>query len=138
MSDCPQESRIATAVANGSLPQDLLLHVAGCPVCREAHSIAGKMRHFANGLSEDPRPSATSMWWRLNLRMRRERANHAEKPLVWMSRILYASIPLTVGLELTFIPGLSGRVAVIGVAALGAVVLPVAIALAGWFVWRSD
>ena len=138
MSDCPQESRIATAVANGSLPEDLLLHVPGCPVCREAHSVAGKMRRFANGLSEDPRLSAASMWWRLNLRMRRERAHHAEKPLAWMGRIFYATIGLAVALELISIPSLWGRTAVIGVAALGAVVLPVAIALAGWSVWRSD
>ena len=105
MSDCPQESGIAAAVANGSLPEDLVLHLAACPVCSEAHSVARKMLQFASGLAEEPGPSAASMWWRLNLRMRRERANHAEKPLVWMSRILYASIPLTVGLELDLYSG---------------------------------
>jgi hypothetical protein len=138
MSDCPQESRITTAVANGALPEDLVLHLSGCQVCSEAYSIAGKMRQFANGLSEDPRPSAASIWWRLNLRMRQERARQAEKPLVWMGRIFHAAIALTVGLELMSIPGLSGRTAVIGIAALIAIVLPVAIALLSWSVRRPD
>jgi hypothetical protein len=132
MSDCPQESKIAAAVANDSLPQDLVLHLAGCPVCTEAHAIAGSIRQFANGLAEEPGPSAPAIWWRVNLRMRRERAHQAQKPLVWMDRIFYAAVALLAGLELTLIPGLSGRTAVIGLAALIAVVLPVAIALLSW------
>lgn len=132
MSDCPQESGIAAAVANGSLPEDLVLHLAGCPVCSEAHSVARKMRQFASGFAEELGPSAASMWWRLNLRMRRERARRAQQPLVWMARIFYAAIAVTPALVLAWIPGLSGRTAVIGLAALSAVVLPVAIALVSW------
>ena len=72
------------------------------------------------------------MWWRLNLKLRRERARHAEKPLVWMRRISYVAIALTAPLELRSIPDLSGRTAVIGLVALSAVVLPVSIALLTW------
>lgn len=132
MSDCPWESRIRIAVAEGSLPEDLVLHLAGCPVCSEAHSVAGKMRQFANGLAEEPGPSAASMWWRLNLRLRRERARQAEKPLLWMRRIFYVVIALIAPLEFRSITNLSGRTAVIGLVALSAVVLPVAIALLTW------
>lgn len=132
MSDCPWESRIAIAVADGSPPEDLVLHLAVCPSCREAHSVAGKMRQFAKGLAEEPVPSAASMWWRLNLRLRRERARQAERPLVWMRRIFYVAIALTAPLELRSIPDLSGRTAVIGLVALSTVVLPVSIALLTW------
>ncbi len=132
MSDCPQEPGIAIAVANGSLTEDLVHHLAGCPVCSEAHSIARKMRQFANELAEEAGPPAASMWWRLQLRMRRERARRAEKPLVWMGRISYAAITLTVLLALILIPGLSTGTGVIGLATLSAVVLPVGIVLLGW------
>jgi hypothetical protein len=132
MSDCPWESRIALAVADGSLPEDLVLHLVGCPACREIHTIAGKMRQIANGLAEEPAPSAASMWWSLNLRSRRERARQAEKPLVWMRRIFYVAMAITALLELRSIPDLSGRTAVIGLVALSAVVLPVSIALLTW------
>lgn len=132
MSECPWESKIAIAVADGSLPEDLVLHLVGCPVCREAHTIAWKMRQIASGLAEEPGPSAASMWWRLNLRLRRERARQAEKPLVWMRRIFYVVIGLTAPLELRLMPDLSGRTAVVGLVALSAVVLPVSIALLTW------
>jgi len=132
MSECPWESRIAIAVEDGSLPEDLVLHLVNCPVCREAHSIAGKMRQFVNALAEEPVPSAASMWWRLNLRLRRERARQAEKPLFWMRRISYVAIALTAPLELRSLPDLLGRTAVIGLVALSAVVLPVSIALLTW------
>jgi hypothetical protein len=132
MSECPWESGIAIAVAEGALPEDLVLHLVGCPVCREAHTIAGKMRQIANGLAEEPAPSAASMWWRLNLRVRREKARQAEKPLVWMRRIFYMAIALVTPLELRSLPDLSGRAAVIGLVAISAVVLPVSIVLLTW------
>jgi hypothetical protein len=132
MSECPWESRIAIAVRDGSLPEDLVLHLVGCPVCREVHTVAGKMREIANRLAEEPAPSAASMWWRLNLRLRRERARQAEKPLVWMRRIFYVALALTALLELGSIPDLSGRTAVIAIVALSAVVVPVSIALLTW------
>jgi len=132
MSDCPWELRIAIAAANGSLPEDLVLHLEVCPVCREAHSIARKMRQYAEELAEEPAPSAASMWWLLNSRLRRERARQAERPLVWMRRIFYVAIALTAPFEFRLIPDLSGRTAVIGLVALGAVVLPVSIALLTW------
>ena len=132
MSDCPWESRVAIAVADGSLPEDLVLHLAVCPACREAHSVAGKMRRFAKGLAEEPVPSAASVWWRLNLRLRRERARQAQRPLVWMRTVFYLALALAALLELRSIPDLSGRTAVIGLVALGAVLLPVSIALFTW------
>ena len=132
MSDCPWESRIATAAAEGSLPDDLALHLAGCPVCRQAHAIAGELRQIANGFAGEPAPSAASMWWRLNLRSRRENARQAGKPLVWMRRIFYAAVAVVAPMELRSLPDLAGRTTVLGLVALSALVLPVSIALLTW------
>jgi hypothetical protein len=130
MPNCPQERRAAAPA--GALPQDFALHLEECATCAEVYAVAANMRRMANELATESGPSAASMWWRLSLRARQERARRAEKPLIWMSRILYAAIAVTAGLELTAIPGLSGRTAAIGFAALGAVALPVAIALLSW------
>jgi hypothetical protein len=132
MSDCPSESRIAIAVADGSLPEDLVLHLVSCPVCRDAYSVAERMRQFANELGEETGPSAATMWWRLNFRLRREKAHQAEKPLAWMRRIFYVAMTLIALLELRSIPDLAGRTAVIGLVALSAVVSLVSIALLAW------
>jgi Na+/proline symporter len=83
-------------------------------------------------MSENPAPSAASMWWRLNIRMRLEKARRAQQPLIWMGRVSYAAIAITIGLLVMQIPGLSQPAAVAGLMALGAVALPVTIALWGW------
>jgi hypothetical protein len=132
MSLCNQESMIAAALANGELPEELRLHLESCAVCGEVHSIARRMQQLVDGLAEEPRPSAASMWWRLNIRKRQDRARQAQAPLIWMGRILYTTIVLSGALLATFILGLSRPVSAIGLLALGAVALPVAITLWSW------
>lgn len=136
MSKCEQESIIVAALASGELPEQLRLHLAGCAVCREVHSVAGKMLQFANELGEELRPSAGSMWWRLNLRMRQEQARRAQAPLIWMTRILYFVAAVTSGLLVASVPGVSRPAAAIGLVALSVLVLPVAIMLWGWSRWK--
>ena len=72
------------------------------------------------------------MWWRLNLRMRQEKAQRAQAPLIWMMRFFYLAIALLVALLLILIPDTSRPVFEIGLEALGIVAIPVAIALWGW------
>jgi hypothetical protein len=132
MPECPQESVIAAALAAGRLSEELHLHLNGCAVCCGIDSVTRNLLQFANGLSVEPVPSAASMWWRLNLRMRQEKARRAQKPLVWMGRISYTTITLTAATSMALIPGLSHPVAAIGLLALSAVVLPAAITLWGW------
>ena len=132
MSDCPHEPIVADALAKGELPEGLRVHLAGCAVCAEVHSVAGHMLQLADGLAEEPQPSAASMWWRLNLRMRREKARRAEMPLIWMGRVCYVAIALVAALVAASLPVPARPVAAIGLAALGAVVLPVAVTLWGW------
>ena len=132
MSACPKESTIAAALRNGELPDELRLHIEGCAACAEAHLAALNLRQMAEGLAEGPCPSAASMWWRLNIRMRREKARRAQAPLIWMARILYAAIAVLVVILSTIIPVSSQPACKIALVAFGAVALPVAIALWGW------
>lgn len=136
MSDCPRESIVARALANGEIQEELRLHLASCAVCGEVHSIARRMLVLADGLAEESPPSASSMWWRLNLRVRREKARRAELPLIWMARVFYAAIAILAALLVASMPGALQPVAGIGLLALGAVVLPVAITLWGWSRWK--
>ena len=94
--------------------------------------VASAMQQLANRLADEPAPSAASMWWRLTLRMRRERARRAERPLIWMIRISCAVAALTAALLAASIPIPSRPAAEIGILALSAVVLPVALTLWAW------
>src|SRR5580704_10576065 len=94
--------------------------------------IEAAMQQLANRLAEEPTPSAASMWWRITLRMRREKARRAEQPLIWMTRISCAVAALTAALLAASIPLPSRRAAEIGLLALSAVVLPAALTLWAW------
>ena len=136
MPKCEQESIVAAATSNGELSEQLRLHLTGCAVCREVHSVAGKMLQFATEVGEEHGPSAGSMWWRLNLRMRHEKARRVQAPLVWMTRILYLAGVAAFALLVASVPGVSQPAAAIGFFALGVLVVPVAIALWGWSRWK--
>ena len=92
---------------------------------------------MADNVGEESRPSAASMWWRLNLRMRQDKTVRAQAPLIWMARIAYAAIALMAVLLLTMIPDFSRPVIEIGLAGIAAVALPVAITLWSWSRSRS-
>jgi hypothetical protein len=132
MSTCEKEATIAAAVAKDELSDDLRLHIRSCAVCTEVVSTARYMQTFAQHLAQEPCPPAASMWWRLSLRTRRERALRAQVPLIWMARILYVSLALLAAFLIAMIPDASRPVYGIGFLALGAVALPVAITLWGW------
>jgi hypothetical protein len=137
MSTCEQESTISAALQNGELTEGLGLHVEGCAVCSEVDSAFRRMRLMADNVGEESRPSAASMWWRLNLRMRQDKTVRAQAPLIWMARIAYAAIALMAVLLLTMIPDFSRPVIEIGLAGIAAVALPVAITLWSWSRSRS-
>jgi hypothetical protein len=74
------------------------------------------------------------MWWRLNLRKRREQMNRAQLPLVWMEWVCAATLLLTTLFALWQIAAgtaVSG-VLMVGVLALAAVALPAMIVLWRW------
>jgi Na+/proline symporter len=97
--------------------------------------IARQMERLAETLSSAPPPSAASMWWRLNLRMRHEKARRAQQPLIWMTRLLYLALALSVALLMTLFPDFSKPAVAIGLLGLSAIALPVAVAL---FVWSRS
>jgi hypothetical protein len=132
MSACEKESTISAALRDGELPEELRLHMEVCAVCSEVHSAVLRLRLMTDAMAEGPQPSAASMWWRLNLRMRQEKALRAQAPLIWMARICYATIAVLAVLLATMIPDFSRPVIEIGLAGIAAVALPVAIALWSW------
>lgn len=133
MADCNRESMIAAALSQGVLPEELRLHLTGCPTCREVLFVTRNVRKMANDRAEEIQPSAELMWWRLTLRVRREKARQVQTPLVWMARISF----LTPGLILTALlatyhPAFSSPVWPIGALSLSAVVVLATIALWSW------
>jgi hypothetical protein len=132
MSACKPESELAAVIATGNLPEDLRLHLDECAACREVYSVAVSVQRLAAGLAGEAAPSAASMWFRVNCRLRQERALRAQLPLIWMSRILYAALVPAAAILLFRLANLSSPAVVIGLASFGVMALPVSIVLWGW------
>jgi hypothetical protein len=131
---CEREPEVVRALARGELPEDLLRHIEACLVCSEVRSITRELQHLLQDSVEEPLESAASLWWRLNLRMRREKVNRAKLPLLWMGRICAATILLATLFALWQVSTHTSfsYVLIVGLLALAAVALPTMIVLWRW------
>lgn len=106
---CEREQDIARAVRSGLWNAELREHAAGCEACAETMAVAAFLQS-----GEDPAatvPEAGLMWWRLELRARREKRARALRPLVIAERaagVLFGSACVAVFVWLSTVsPSLS-------------------------------
>jgi hypothetical protein len=86
ISECFRESDVVDAVRSGEWPdrceQGLRDHVAGCDVCRDVAAVAAALQASrAEGLGEVHVPTSAHVWWRAQLRARREALELAASPM---------------------------------------------------------
>lgn len=86
IAQCLRESDVIAAVSSGrwsAADEDLRAHAASCPACSEAREMAEMMRTLEHQtLGETRLPSAGQMWWRAQLRARREALDAAARPVL--------------------------------------------------------
>lgn len=86
LAECPREPEVIAAVTAGrwtTADDDLRDHVARCLACAEARAMADTMRGLERETLEDVRlPSAGQVWWRSQLRARREAQQAAARPVL--------------------------------------------------------
>ncbi len=79
---CPCEERVAAAVRSGVWSDSLRAHAADCPCCGETMLVAGML--LATAREDAPQevpPSAGLVWWKAQLRLRREARERIERPM---------------------------------------------------------
>jgi hypothetical protein len=130
---CETEPDVIRALGRGVLSGDLLQHAQACVVCSEVCEITRQL-HLIESSMEKPRESAAGVWWRLNLRLRRQQMNRAQMPLVWMGRVCAATLLLITFFALWQVSANRAvfDVLIIGLLALAAVALPAMIVLWRW------
>lgn len=94
---CEREQAVIAAVRRGSWEPELRAHVASCAVCSEVALVAQALGEMhAVDLAEAQIPSAGWMWWRMQLRAKREAGERATQPITLIERVTYACIALSV------------------------------------------
>jgi len=84
--ECEREIEIVEAVTCGRWPaatsEELQTHAAGCPICSDVVRVAVALtEEKENGLQMARVPSAGLVWWRSEMRARRDAVNRATRPL---------------------------------------------------------
>src|SRR5262245_5922746 len=84
--ECPRETEIFQKISANKWPDcsahDLLVHVEGCSVCKDLVLVAQALvESDAISRREAPVPSAGIIWWRAEMRMRREAVRAASRPI---------------------------------------------------------
>lgn len=82
---CEREREVAAAVRTGEWPEELRAHWAGCEECAEAALVAEFLREAA-ATADRQVPEAGLVWFKSQLRARREAAARAARPLEMAER----------------------------------------------------
>lgn len=86
---CEREKSVVAALKTGGLTEELRAHLRECAACQDALLVAGFLSAEAETAPVEV-PAAGLVWFKSRLRLRREAAERAERPLVWGSRIAAA------------------------------------------------
>lgn len=79
---CPLESKIVAALQLGALPAELAKHTLGCPECADTLLVASCL----GNPGEVEVPAAGLVYWKAEIRLRREQAERAMAPMRIMER----------------------------------------------------
>ncbi len=84
--DCPREQEVIDAVASGRWPErcdpELTEHVAACDGCRDLAAVFGLLgASWEDARQDAPVPAAGTVWWRAQVRARRDAERTAARPI---------------------------------------------------------
>jgi hypothetical protein len=80
---CIRENDLLDALGRGFVGSELSSHVAACESCTELQTVAGALLYDrAQAITTAAIPSAGTMWWRMQLRLRQETESAAQRSLL--------------------------------------------------------
>ena len=98
-SECPRELEVVAAARNPSLASpDLVVHVGECRTCSDLADVAGAIGEDCRTLAGEARlQPAAVVYWRSQLRARREAARQVTGPIAAFQAVAAASLIGVVG-----------------------------------------
>ena len=102
--ECVRENEVFEAVVSERWPdhcaEDLKNHVAACPICRDLAEVSQAVQESYSAARRDASvPSAGIVWWRAELRARREAVRTASRPIKIVQAVAGAcAVGVSIGL----------------------------------------
>lgn len=108
MKECVREHEIVEAVTSGRWPEacdpELRTHAMSCAICKDVVLVATALHEERDvAVSNAPVTPAGLVWWRAELRARREAVRVAERPMTVVHALAAAAV---VGVTLALVGGL--------------------------------
>jgi hypothetical protein len=95
---CPQEELVLAAHRGGLPDPDLREHIRRCPICSDVEAAASCLIQIGkHSMVEHRLPSADQMWWRAQLRNRREALQKSMRPISALQWVALISILASTG-----------------------------------------
>src|SRR5579862_9010241 len=96
MKECIREHEVVEVVTSGRWPEacdpELRAHALSCPVCKDVAFVATALHEEREAaVASAGVPSAGLVWWRAELRARREAVRAAERPMTLVQSLAAAS-----------------------------------------------
>ena len=120
---CEHEDAVVRAARTGFWSEDLRAHCGQCPACGEMMLVAAALLE-SDSRTDLPLPDAGLVWWKAELKLKRERASRALRPVVYAERATAAAIVAVLAMGAAWLPPVSQPVAIAAIA--GVVILTVA------------
>jgi hypothetical protein len=142
--ECPSEQQVVESIVDGRWPHasdaTLVAHAAECVVCAEVIAVASAMRaDYDRARAAVNVPPAGLVWWRAQLRARRQMAETASRPITYVHALTGAvAAGLFFALGGLLWPWLRASIQWIDAASqladVGTLWVPLALAVGGWLV----
>jgi hypothetical protein len=84
---CEQEITVLNAATSGSWDAALRRHLDECPACAEVALVAGFMQEAEADSAEARLPDAEFIWWKAQIRARREATARATQPIAVVEKL---------------------------------------------------
>jgi hypothetical protein len=139
MTECMRESEVLGMIEAGRQIEqwnpELRGHFENCPSCKEVAEVATALRESYDSAAVNAHvPTAGSVWWRAELRSRREAVRAAERPLnVAHAVAAAATLGVATALLVRMFPWLGQHLALVG-----SVIALIAVAPAALYYVLSD
>jgi hypothetical protein len=96
MKECVREAEVVEALISGRWPDacdpELRSHAMDCHICKDIVLVSSTLQEDRDSaVLNAPLPSAGLVWWRAELRTRREAAKAAERPMKFVYSLAAAS-----------------------------------------------
>jgi hypothetical protein len=98
---CPREREVVAQAHAGPLTVEIRRHLATCDACAEALLVTSFLQRATTEGSEEL-PPAGLVWWKAQLRLRREAEERAARPILWMERAALVLAAVSLGVAGTW------------------------------------